>query len=298
MRVLVVEDHAALAAPLPPILEHEDLRVDPGQRIATRAGQRLALRPKELAVLEYLLAARGRVVPAEELLERVWDEAADPFTTTLKATIGRRLLSIGQEQERLLEALLTLAASERGLDHTEPVDLAAIADDLLLGYRHEAERLDLRVDASVAPAPAVGDRALARRLFANLIDNAVRHNDSRGRIAVETGTRAHRAYLRVANTGPTIPADDLDRLFEPFQRLGVDRTDLANGHHGLGLSIVRAIATAHHASVTARAQPEGGLMIQVDFAAVALGTPGELNPILRRTRDVRASNVTDRVTVV
>ncbi|MDL4812648.1 response regulator transcription factor [Actinomadura opuntiae] len=80
---------------LPPILEHGDLRLDPAQRVATRAGLRLALSPKELAVLEYLLAAGGRVVSAEELLERVWDEAADPFTTTVKATINRLRAKLG-----------------------------------------------------------------------------------------------------------------------------------------------------------------------------------------------------------
>jgi DNA-binding response OmpR family regulator len=81
--------------PLPPILAHRDLRLDPARRVATRAGMRLALSPKELAVLEYLLAAQGRVVPAEELLERVWDEAADPFTTTVKATINRLRAKLG-----------------------------------------------------------------------------------------------------------------------------------------------------------------------------------------------------------
>jgi DNA-binding response OmpR family regulator len=81
--------------PLPTILVHGDLRLDPAQRVATRAGMRLALSPKELAVLEYLLAAQGRVVPAEELLERVWDEAADPFTTTVKATINRLRQKLG-----------------------------------------------------------------------------------------------------------------------------------------------------------------------------------------------------------
>jgi DNA-binding response OmpR family regulator len=81
--------------PLPPILVHGDLRLDPARRVATRAGMRLALSPKELAVLEYLLAARGRVVAAEELLERVWDEAADPFTTTVKATINRLRSKLG-----------------------------------------------------------------------------------------------------------------------------------------------------------------------------------------------------------
>ncbi|WP_433179430.1 response regulator transcription factor [Actinoallomurus sp. CA-150999] len=80
---------------LPPILSHADLRLDPAQRTAFRAGARLALSPKEFAVLEYLLAARGRPVPAEELLERVWDEAADPFTTTVKATINRLRSKLG-----------------------------------------------------------------------------------------------------------------------------------------------------------------------------------------------------------
>jgi DNA-binding response OmpR family regulator len=80
---------------LPPVLERGDLRLDPARRVATRAGMRLPLSPKELAVLEYLLAARGRVVSAEELLERVWDEAADPFTTTVKATINRLRAKLG-----------------------------------------------------------------------------------------------------------------------------------------------------------------------------------------------------------
>jgi DNA-binding response OmpR family regulator len=80
---------------LPPILVHGDLRLDPAQRIATRAGARLTLSPKEFAVLEYLLAANSRVVSAEELLERVWDEATDPFTTTVKATINRLRSKLG-----------------------------------------------------------------------------------------------------------------------------------------------------------------------------------------------------------
>ncbi|MET7403425.1 response regulator transcription factor [Dactylosporangium sp. NPDC005572] len=79
-----------------PVLVHGDLVLDPAQRVATRAGARLALNPKELAVLEYLLTAQGRVVSAEELLERVWDEAADPFTTTVKATMNRLRSKIGE----------------------------------------------------------------------------------------------------------------------------------------------------------------------------------------------------------
>lgn len=81
--------------PLPPVLEHGDLRLDPATRSASRAGAPLNLTPKELAVLEYLLAGRGRVISAEELLDRVWDEAADPFTTTVKSTINRLRAKLG-----------------------------------------------------------------------------------------------------------------------------------------------------------------------------------------------------------
>ncbi len=80
---------------IPPVLASGDLRVDPARRVATRAGRRLELGRKELAVLEHLLAAQGRVVTAVELLERVWDEAADPFTTTVKVTIRRLRVKLG-----------------------------------------------------------------------------------------------------------------------------------------------------------------------------------------------------------
>jgi DNA-binding response OmpR family regulator len=82
-------------APRPERLGYRDLTLDPEKRLATRAGQRLALSPKEFAVLECLLAAQGRPVPAEELLERVWDHATDPFTTTVKATINRLRAKLG-----------------------------------------------------------------------------------------------------------------------------------------------------------------------------------------------------------
>ena len=92
-----VRDRVRPDLPLPPTVHFAnyrpsgrgDLSLDPARRVAVRAGRRLPLTPKELSVLECLLAADGRPVPAEELLERVWDEAADPFTTTVKTTIGR-----------------------------------------------------------------------------------------------------------------------------------------------------------------------------------------------------------------
>jgi DNA-binding response OmpR family regulator len=81
---------------LPPVLEHGDLTLDPSRRVAFRAGRRLDLSPKEFALLEYLLSAGDRVVSAEELLERVWDEAADPFTTAVKQTMSRLRAKLGE----------------------------------------------------------------------------------------------------------------------------------------------------------------------------------------------------------
>jgi DNA-binding response OmpR family regulator len=83
------------AAPLPPVLRYRDVKLDPASRSASRAGRRLMLSAKEFAVLEYLLASAGRVVSAEELLERVWDEAADPFTTAVKQTMHRLRAKLG-----------------------------------------------------------------------------------------------------------------------------------------------------------------------------------------------------------
>jgi len=83
------------AVPLPPTLHYGDIKLDPSSRAASRAGQRLDLSHKEFAVLEYLLASAGRVVSAEELLERVWDEAADPFTTAVKQTMYRLRAKLG-----------------------------------------------------------------------------------------------------------------------------------------------------------------------------------------------------------
>jgi DNA-binding response OmpR family regulator len=83
------------SSPTPPVLARSDLRLDPARRLAVRGHRRLALTPKEFAVLEYLLAADGRVISAEELLARVWDEAANPFTTTVKTTVGRLRAKLG-----------------------------------------------------------------------------------------------------------------------------------------------------------------------------------------------------------
>jgi signal transduction histidine kinase len=177
---------------------------------------------------------------------------------------GREVLESGQQQERLLEALLTLATSEAGLARREPVDLAEVADASLLSASSQIQGQRLRVTASADPAPVLGDPDLIERLVANLLDNAVRHNVSGGTVELTTGTSDGRAVLSVASGGPAIPPAEVDRLFQPFQRLDTARTSNGTGH-GLGLSIVAAIATAHDATLSAHAPPEGGLHIEVSF---------------------------------
>ena len=194
---------------------------------------------------------------------------ADPDATTgsLRAA-HERVLASGAQQERLIEALLTLALSQRGLERREPFDLAAVTDDALLARQPEAESLGLTVTASLGTAPILGNPGLTERLAANLVDNAIRHNAPRGWITVATQASHGHAILTVANSGPAIPPGDVTRLFQPFHRL----TAAANGQAGdrglgLGLSIVAAIAAAHGAALTARPQPGGGLTVQVSFPA-------------------------------
>jgi signal transduction histidine kinase len=190
--------------------------------------------------------------------------------------VAREVLASNTEQESLIEALLALASGEGGLGQREPVDLAAITGEILRARRSDFGRQGLRVQAGLRPAALDGDPLLTERLVANLIDNAVRHNIAGGQVEISTATRDGRAVLAVANTGPAIPPEAVGRLFQPFLRLGGRRIHHDNGH-GLGLSIVRAIAAAHDASITAHARRGGGLAIEVTFppATSADGTPSE-----------------------
>jgi signal transduction histidine kinase len=204
-------------------------------------------------------------------LERTLVEVAlaDPDATieSLRATC-ERVLVVGEQQERLIEALLTLSRSQRGLDRREPFDLAAITAAAVEARLPDAEARGLHVDASFEPARASGDPRLGERLVANLLDNAARHNVPGGRVEIGTATREGKGVLTVVNTGPVVPPADLDRLYEPFQRLDSGRNGDEDGGLGLGLSIVHAIAAAHGAALVTRAQPDGGLTTVVTFPPV------------------------------
>jgi signal transduction histidine kinase len=196
------------------------------------------------------------------LLEVALGDSA-PSVDGLRATCQRALVA-GEEQERLIEALLTLAQSQRGLDCREPIDLAVIVDEAVESRRVELARRELSVTTTLDPAPVLGDPNLLERLAGNLLDNAIRHNVAGGRIQVGTGTDSGQAVLSVGNSGPPVPRTEIARLFAPFQRLGADRVGRRVGH-GLGLSIVDAIARAHGARLGARPLPEGGLDVGVWF---------------------------------
>jgi signal transduction histidine kinase len=200
---------------------------------------------------------------------------ADPEATagTLRATC-QELLANGRDQERLIEALLTLASSERGLERRERTDLGALATRVLERPRLELEQHGITLTTKLEAAVTEGDPELIERLISNLLDNALRHNVDGGHVELSTRQQGDRALLIVENSGQMIAPEEIETMFEPFRRLGPARTGPDSGQHGLGLSIVRAVAEAHHAGVDARPRPGGGLTITIAFPA-----PGPASPI-------------------
>jgi signal transduction histidine kinase len=193
---------------------------------------------------------------------------AKPTRTTeqLETLIGRVREALGQS-EAIIDGLLTLARSDRGLTTSEPLDLEAAAQDAIDQTATAATAANITVQADLSAAPTLGDRVLVERLAANLVDNAVRYNISGGTIQVDTRIDRGQPYLSVTNTGPLIPPSKVASLFEPFTRLDQRVT---NGHGvGLGLSIVASVVTAHNGHLEAHALPTGGLKITVRFPTVA-----------------------------
>jgi signal transduction histidine kinase len=207
---------------------------------------------------------------AERTLLQVALADPDADVTTLREAC-EQVLALGKRTERLIDALLTLATGERGIERSEPFDLAELAARAIKPLGEASARRGVRIDSTLEPAWAVGDPRLAESLIANLADNALRYNVPGGWATVSTATRDGRAVVSVCNTGPAIPPAEVGRLFQPFQRLGTERVERSGdrwpGGHGLGLAIVSAIADAHGASVSARARAGGGLDIVIVFPA-------------------------------
>lgn len=186
----------------------------------------------------------------------------DADVASLRAA-HERILAAGAQQERLIEALLTLARGNAGIEVRRPFDLGRLAQEVVTARRADAERWLVTLRCSPSAAVAAGHRPLAERLVVNLVDNALRHNEPHGWVEVAVAEGSGRAVLTVANSGPVVPPGAVDQMFQPFQRLGDPRTN--RDGLGLGLSIVQAIAVAHDATLGVEARPEGGLVFTVGF---------------------------------
>jgi signal transduction histidine kinase len=181
--------------------------------------------------------------------------------------MGEAVLEATEQTDALLESLLVLARSQRGLERTERVDLGAAAAAAAHAVEAEARErgIALRVQAGNAP-PVTGDRHLLERLIGNLLENGVRHNDRGGFVALTGAAEGRSGVLRVESSGPAVPPAGVARLTEPFERGG------RHGDHrgaGLGLSIVRSVAEAHGGAVRIEARPAGGLVVTVRLPGAA-----------------------------
>jgi signal transduction histidine kinase len=190
---------------------------------------------------------------------------ADPQLTLdgLKATC-QDVLEAGADHEQLLEALLTLSRSQQELEQHESVDLAATVKDVIETHRQHAGSQGIRIHTTLRPATISGDDHLLRRLVNNLLENAIHYNVPGGEVRVAVEARTGDVTLTLANTGPRVPAEQIERLLQPFRRLAPDRAANSNGH-GLGLSIVAAIAAAHEATLEIDPQAGGGLRVAIAF---------------------------------
>jgi signal transduction histidine kinase len=203
---------------------------------------------------------------------------ADPDTPNAELrAMAERVRDATDRSERLIEGLLTLARSEQQLRRREPADLADAAAQAVEQARREGGAAGLRVLTGLRPAPVEGDPALLERMVANLVENAVRHNQPPGWLEVTTGISDGRAFVQVANGGQEIPADQVEGLFEPFRRLhgrvaSASASASAVRGAGLGLSIVRSVARAHGGHAHATALPGGGLEVTVRLPVRAEAT--------------------------
>jgi signal transduction histidine kinase len=189
-------------------------------------------------------------------------QLSDPAAPPEVAQLGRTLLATNERSEQLVEGLLLLARSENEIVDRKPVDLAEVASRALDQVREGAQAKDVELREELSPVVVQGNGVLLERIALNLMQNAVLYNVPDGWVEVITQRQQGQALLVVSNTGPVVPAYEVDNLFEPFRRLRTERTGSEKGV-GLGLSIARSVARAHGGGITAEPREGGGLVMRV-----------------------------------
>ncbi|AIS00988.1 sensor histidine kinase [Streptomyces glaucescens] len=188
---------------------------------------------------------------------------SDPNAPVELQQLGKTLLATNERSEQLVEGLLLLARSDNQIVERKPVDLAEVAAQAVDQVHAEAEAKGVEIRGEREPAVVRGNGVLLERIALNLVQNAVRYNVPEGGwVEVTTEVQHGQAVLTVTNTGPVVPAYEIDNLFEPFRRLRTERTGSDKGV-GLGLSIVRSVARAHGGHIAARPREGGGLVMRV-----------------------------------
>jgi signal transduction histidine kinase len=195
--------------------------------------------------------------------------STDPHATVQSlraACLGA--LEEAEQQEQLVDALLALAQGERGLETRDNVDLAAVVREAAAVHAPEAATRGVALELETGSAWVAGDRRLLGRLVSNLLENAIHYNVPGGEVHLRVGVDRGVAALSVENTGPSVPAEEIQRLVQPFQRIARDRIGHGEGF-GLGLSIVAAVASAHDAELEITPRTAGGLAVNLRFPPVS-----------------------------
>ncbi|MFD0291143.1 sensor histidine kinase [Streptomyces sp. NPDC127118] len=190
---------------------------------------------------------------------------SDPQAPPELKQLGKTLLATNERSEQLVEGLLLLARSDNQIVERKPVDLEEVASRAIDQTRGEAEERGVEIRGERAPAVVQGNGVLLERIALNLVQNAVRYNVPEGGwVEVTAELQGGQALLVVSNTGPVVPAYEIDNLFEPFRRLRTERTGSDKGV-GLGLSIARSVARAHGGRIIAEPREGGGLVMRVSL---------------------------------
>jgi signal transduction histidine kinase len=219
---------------------------------------------------------------------------ADPDASVVELReMGEAIRDTVDRCERLIASLLLLARSEAATGHEELVDVATLAADCITDLWVRAQEANVQIRDDLEPAWTTGDPGLLERLIANLVDNGIRHNEPGGYLEVRTRSAGDEVELTVANGGAEIDPERVGELAEPFRRL-----DRSVGGFGLGLSIVRSIATAHQGKARLVAPATGGLEVHVTIPsrrAPKSARPGYPDAV-RAPAGARSGDPQDRLT--